>query len=507
MSSKELIRNIKSSLILKFFSLLYGFIVPIIIIENYGSEVNGLVTSVKQFLAYIVLLEAGIGPVIKNALFKPIVEKNKDDIKNILSSANKFFKGIAYVFLIYIIILCIIYPNFVQQDYSRWFTISIILVISISQFFEYFLGMTYKLYLQADGKNFVIDYIHVITYILDIILVYILVNNNFSIQIVKLACSLIYLIRPIAIKYYFDKKYGFKLDKKSDFKLDKKWDALFHHIAYTVQENTDIIVLTLFSTLSKVSVYSVYLLIVAGIRNIITALTNGLDAFLGKIMVTDNKKELKEKFSNYNFTYFTIITIILSCTLVLILPFVKIYTKNIMDANYIQPVFAYILIFAEFNYIIRYPYSTLVFAKGHFKETKVFSIIEPIVNIIISILLVRKYNLIGVAIGTFVSMLIRSFGFIIYAIKNILDDKILPNLKLVFLSFFEMFIIFLVNLKFISINPTNYFEWIIYAIVSFGLISLFVISINSILYKDKVKIIINIFKRFISKSNIKEKTR
>ena len=77
MRSKKAILNIISSLLLQVTTLICGFIVPKIIIEKFGSNVNGLVSSITQFLAYITLLEAGIGPVIKSALYGPIAKKDK----------------------------------------------------------------------------------------------------------------------------------------------------------------------------------------------------------------------------------------------------------------------------------------------------------------------------------------------------------------------------------------------------------------------------------------------
>ena len=118
MNSKSLFKNIVSSLILQFITIIYGFIVPILIIRHFGSETNGLVSSITKFLSYIVLLEVGIGPVVKNALFKPIVEKNKKEIEEILGTANRFFRFIAYAFIIYILILCVIYPFVVHDKYS-----------------------------------------------------------------------------------------------------------------------------------------------------------------------------------------------------------------------------------------------------------------------------------------------------------------------------------------------------------------------------------------------------
>ena len=65
MRSKKAIYNIVSSLVLQVVVLISGFIVPKLIISKFGSDVNGLLSSIAQFLAYISLLESGIGPVVR----------------------------------------------------------------------------------------------------------------------------------------------------------------------------------------------------------------------------------------------------------------------------------------------------------------------------------------------------------------------------------------------------------------------------------------------------------
>ena len=108
MRSKKAIVNIISSLVLQVVTLICGLIVPKLIIQTFGSNVNGLVSSITQFLAYITLLEAGFGPVVKSALYKPIAQKNKKQIENILKASEKFFRVIALIFVGYLIVLSII---------------------------------------------------------------------------------------------------------------------------------------------------------------------------------------------------------------------------------------------------------------------------------------------------------------------------------------------------------------------------------------------------------------
>lgn len=491
-NKKTILRNVFSSLTQQITATIYGFIIPILLIKSYGSEVNGLISSINQFLSYIVLLEFGIGPIIKVALFKPLVKKDKKQIEKVLGATNSYFKKISLAFIIYIIILCFVYPNFVN-NFDKVYVVSLMLIIVISRFFEYFIGMTYRLFLQAEQKNYIIDYTMSITYILSLIVIFCLVKLNCNIHIVKFASALIYVIRPLALKLYFHKKYNYKFVKDKKYKFEQQWDGLFHHIASVVHATTDSIVLTLFSNLINVSIYSVYYLIVSSMRTIITAFTNGMDAFFGKLLIKSNN--IKEKFKEYCLAFYTITTILLSCTLVLIIPFIELYTQNITDANYINEAFGYILVFAEFVFIIRYPYSTIVYAKGDFKQTRNFSIIEPIVNIILSVTFVIKFGLVGVAMGTLISMFIRTFGFIIYATKNILKNKLLDELKIIIVSFIQMLTVFIVHLIIGNNITHNYLEWIIYAIIVFTTISVFIVSTNFILFKKTFKNLLLKFKR------------
>ena len=197
MRSKKALYNILSNMIMQFIAIIYGFIVPKIIISNFGSDVNGLVSSITQFLAYITLLESGFGPVIKSILYKPIAQKNKAEIKKILKASERIFRIISKIFLIYIVFLALLYPLIVNNDFGYIYTLSLIVIISISTFSEYYFGMTYKLYLQAEQKTYIISIIQILTYILSSLLVILCAYFNTSIHIIKLVSCLIFILRPV----------------------------------------------------------------------------------------------------------------------------------------------------------------------------------------------------------------------------------------------------------------------------------------------------------------------
>lgn len=498
MRSKKAVVNIISSLLLQFATLICGFIVPRLIIKNFGSNVNGLVTSITQFLAYISLLESGFGPVVKSILYKPIANKNKEEIEKILKASEKFFRIISYIFIVYIIILCFALPMVVSNEFNVGFTLSLVIIISISTFAEYYFGMTYKLYLQAEQKTYITSFIQIGTIILNTIMIVILIYFGQSIQVVKLVSAAIFVFRPILQNLYVKKKYNINLKSaKSDYKIKQKWDGLAQHIASVIHNNTDVVVLTIFSNTLEVSVYSVYLLVVNGVKNLVQAFSGGIDASFGNMIANNEKEALNKSFRVYELFYFTLSTIIFIVTLLLILPFISIYTKGITDVNYYRPAFAYLIVLAEFMWTIRVPYSSVTLAAGHFKETMKGAWIESIVNIVLSVILVFKFGIIGVAIGTLVAMIIRTIEFMYHTSKYILERNIWYTFKRILVIAVEVILVVIISNLIPSINIINYATWVLQAIIITIIASIIVILFNFTIYKKDVKDLLNMIKRNI----------
>lgn len=504
MRSKNVIYNVVTNLLLQLVVIIYGFVVPKIIISNYGSNVNGLISSITQFLAYIVLLDSGFTAVVKSQLYKPIAENNYDKINAILKSTDIFFKRIAYIFIAYVVVLSFIYP-LLNNSFDYWFTSLLIITLSISLFSEYYFGMVYKIYLESEQKYYIISIIQIFIYLLVIISTIIISKFSVSIIILKLFSCSFFIIRPIILYLYVKKKYAINLKKSHEkYHIKNKWDGLAQHIASVIHSATDITVLTVFASLIEVSVYSVYALITSGIRKIIQSFISGIDASFGDMLAKDESDNLNKKFTAYEVLYNTISTIIYSCTLVLIIPFVTIYTKNFTDANYIRNTFACLIVISEYIWSLRQPYNELIKAAGRFKETKKSAWIECITNIIISIVLVIKYGLIGVAIGTIVSIAIRTFDLIYQANKYILKRSIWSTFKkLIILIIETIIIIYISKLTFVS-NQIDYLSWIQSAIIVFCVACVITIIFNYMFFKKEYAQIIDLIKNVIRRRNAKK---
>ena len=134
MREKRLKNNTISSLIFQISIVVCGFILPRLIMSYYGSEVNGLVNSITQFLQVISFLELGVGAVVQSALYKPLADKNDAQVSKIIVSAGKFFKHLAEILLVYIVILLVFYPSISNQNFGHIYTATLIAAMSISSF-------------------------------------------------------------------------------------------------------------------------------------------------------------------------------------------------------------------------------------------------------------------------------------------------------------------------------------------------------------------------------------
>ena len=262
-----MIKNTISSLILQIVTIFTGFVIPKLILESYGSEVNGLLNSITQFLSIIAFLELGVGAVVQSALYKPLAENNISKLNEIYASAQKFFSRLAKALCCYVIVLIFIYPLFSSNHFNITYVVSLIIIMSINSVAQYYFGIVNSLFLTADQKGYIQYNVQILTVVINTIFCIILIKAKFSIHIVKLTTALIYLIRPIYLNYYIKRKYNINKKIKLDYEpIEQKWNGVAQHIAAIILDGTDTIVLTIFADLKLVSVYSVYYLVVSGIK-------------------------------------------------------------------------------------------------------------------------------------------------------------------------------------------------------------------------------------------------
>lgn len=486
MRSRKLLYNTISSFVFQITTIICGFILPRLILCNFGTEINGLVNSITQFLGLISFLELGVGSVVQSSLYKPLADKDEDSVSKIIASADKFFKKLGFILFIYVIILVIFYPIFVNQNFGFLYVAFLVVVLSISSFAQYLFGIVNRLLLTADQKGYIQYTVQTIAVILNTFACFVLIYMGCGIHIVKLVTSLIYLMQPSLVYLYVKNHY--RINKKIKYTVEpikQKWNGIAQHVAAVILDSTDIVVLSTFATLTDVSIYSVYFFVVKGVKQLFLSMTNGITSLIGELWAKQELENLKNLFGWIEWIIHTGTTYVFGVTAILIVPFVQVYTNGVNDANYIQPLFGTLIVLANAGHCLRLPYNIMILAGGHYKQTQGNYIIAALLNIVISVLAVKSFGLIGVTFGTLTAMLYQTVWMAYYDSNNFI--------KWPFKNFIKQFMVDIVSFlmmyfatKIFVLYTVSYVGWILLA-VEVSLVGLVItMFINLIFYKKYI---------------------
>lgn len=497
MQNNILLYNSISPLIYQVTTIICGFILPRLILSHFGTEINGLVNSISQFLGVISFLELGVGAVVQSSLYKPLADNDNINVSKVIASADKFFRKLGYILAIYIIVMLFYYPYLVKQSFGFMFTATLILAISIRSFAQYFFGIVNRLLLVADQKAYIQYVAQTIAIIINTIACYTLITFDCSVQIVYGMTSLIFFLQPYAIHLYIKKYYA--LDRKIHYDVEpikQKWNGVAQHVAAVILSGSDTVVLTIFSTLVNVSIYAIYFLPMSGARLVIMSMISGIEALIGNLWAKQDLRELRKVFAWTEWLIHTGTTLIFTLTAVLIVPFVQVYTHGVSDANYIQPLFGILLVAANSGHCLRLPYNIMILAAGHYKQTQHNYIIAAVMNIVISIIGVKQFGLIGVTLGTLAAMVYQTVWMAWYNSKNFIQWPMRKFLKQMVVNAVSAASIFIVT-GYFTLTGVSYLEWIVLAIKVTACGIFVALLVNYIFYKEFVlKIADKLMKRF-----------
>lgn len=491
--------NIATSLLQQAVAVVCGFIVPRLILGAYGAAYHGIVNSVSQFLSCVTLLRAGIGGVTRAALYRSLAENDLEKTSAIVKATEQFMRKIALIFSGALLVFAAVYPFLVKEEFDWLFSFSLVLILGISTVVQYYFGITNQFLLHTDQRLYISNLWQTVATILNTLLTVFLIRAGCGIHIAKLGSAVAFSLTPIMLFVYVRRRYSLRRDVAPDYgALQQRWDAFAHQLAAFIHSNTDIMVLTVFTNMKQVSVYSVYSAVVGSLSGLIASAANAVEASLGRILVGENRAALRERVDVYELLMHIIGTIIFSCAAILIVPFVMVYTAGVQDVNYNQPAMGYLMCLAYWLTVIRLPYQNVIEAAGHFKETKGIAIAEAVLNVGLSCVLVAACGTVGVVIGTVVAMAYRTVCYAIYASKKLLGQNILCFVKRLLVSILALAAIFAPIFLFhmeekLLQAATGYLEWIMVAFVVFFYVATVTAAINGVCYFDKMKKLIRVF--------------
>lgn len=479
-SGKKIKKNLIVGTLGQLIALILGIQLPKLLITSYGSEVNGLLSSVTNIYAYIALVEAGIAAASCQALYKPITENDHKRMNAVLSATNHYYHRTGYIYLILIVVFSAVYPLLINTEIPFITVVLVILFNGLGNVINYFFHGKYLILLKADGKNYVRTGLELATNTLKQVIKIVFIKLGYDVVYVQFAAMLVSLVQMIYITYYINKNYpwiDFSVtpDKES---ISQSKNVVVHEINYMITSNVDTVILTVFKTLKLVSIYSLYNLLFETINRLLRVVRDSLEFKIAHLYHEDSAT-FQDVFSVFEVYYITLSFAVFSVANYFILPFVELYTKNVSDAQYILPLLPLLFVLINLLSAGRYPSDAMIHIAGHFKQTQKSAIIETIINISTSVVLVQYVGIAGVLLGTVISSFYRTNYLIYYVNKNI----ICRNSKNTYLCWGVNLLLFICSIavnRNITVNLNSYVSIFLFcipysictAVLYFGVVSL-----------------------------------
>lgn len=449
---------------------LFGFVLPSMILNTYGASLHGYTTTVSNIMSYVALVNAGLAPAAVQALYTPLAKKDTYRLNQVLNAIDHFYTISGCLYTIVVVIIAGVLPFVLSNQLPSMLIVLLMIVVGASSTLECFIYSKYKVLLQADQRLFVVSIADTMMYFIRIGLQVVLIWAKASIVVVMAIPAVMVIFRMLILSIYCKKNYP-ELDKKvkrDNSALSKRWSAMAHQLAGLIVYNTDITLLTLFGSLVQVSIYSVYNLVFQKLYEFLTNIfSSGTLASFGQLMSENKKESLLRNYDLYEYGYYMIVTFVYGVSASMILPFVSVYTKKYTDIPYVDVKLAVLFMLIGFANNIRIPCLTMINAAGHFKETQWRAILEAVINITVSLLLIKPLGMYGLLIGTICSFVYRTTDIIYYSHKYILNvsckRSVLRVLRVALVIVFNVMLYKIFIGKYI-INSWG--VWIMYAVIA-----------------------------------------
>lgn len=429
MNFKKGIKNISYSIIGQIVSLVLGIFIPRLVIVSYGSDINGLLSSIGQVMTYLALLEAGIGAATCQALYKPISKNDKEHINSILSATHIYYTRIGFVYLSLVIILAFVFPIVIHSSFSFWFVFALVIIQGMPGVISFLFQRKLRTLMEAEGDSYVLTNLGTISTTMTSAAKVVLLYLHVNIILIQILYCFANLIQMLFVLWYVKRHYPWlNLKQKPDFSALKTRKAAFlHQICGLVTSSTDVMVLAIFCDLGAASIYSVYNMIFNIVYNVLASISSGVLFILGQEYYKSRERYCTI-INAYETYYMAGTSALMIVVYTLITPFLKLYTQG-ADIDYLNNSFP--LLFLGVKTLESFRNAAVVTASvsGHFEETKWHAVFESIINLTISVICVQKFGMIGVLFGTIAAFLFRDCVALIYTNRTILQRSAWPSFR------------------------------------------------------------------------------
>ncbi|WP_143104523.1 hypothetical protein [Butyrivibrio sp. INlla21] len=354
----------------------------------------------------------------------------------IVAAINRFYNQVAALFSFGTIIAGLLLPFFIKDDipiYTIWLVVASVAGINLVTYM--FLGK-YRAILQADNRLYVSNYARSLGVVIQIFLGIVIIYLNWNIAFIKFIAVFTACVETVILIAYVRRVYpqlNYHVEPAIGA-IKQRSDILVHQISGLVLNNTDILLLAIFGgTLSLASIYNVYNMILGLVTQVISSFLSARATVFARLYVLGDITQLKQRVFKFEGWYLMVVYSLHTAMAISIMPFIRLYTYGVKDANYDLPIVGLFFALLGISKVLRSCYSEIVASAGKFKETKGIVITSATINIILSLILIWDLKITGLLIGSIVAELYRTVHYIFYFQKNIYRSNVLAySLRIIF---------------------------------------------------------------------------
>lgn len=405
-NSHIVIKNSLISIIAQTASMVMGFVCHRFFLVYLGLEVVGINSVITETLGMLTFAELGVGTAISYRLYGPLVKRDIKQLSILMNLYRKVYSIIGGIVFLLGFIIMFFLPIFINDASLKMGYIYgaygiQLLSTSSSYFFAYKRALIF-----VDQKQFVCK-------IIDI-------GCNISFSIFRIASLFLFksfyiylllhliqtLLGNIIIGFYCNKKYPFIKNRVSDkfedmagmFKDTK--NILMGKVAGYVYSSTDNLVISTFSGINLAGGFSNYKYVTNAVKNLTYSITDSIVATIGNSIQNRGGEENYELFKKYTFIRYCMANMVITGMCISADSFVAVVfgTKYILHWSIL-----YLIAVDIYVGIVYGPICEYIVVLGYFKYEKYINIVGAILNLGSSILLVNKWGICGVLIGTVIS--------------------------------------------------------------------------------------------------------
>lgn len=390
MRTKLVAKNTIFSFISEVVLLVFGMIMPRLIILKYGSDVNGLTSTVNQILSILNLLQAGAVGASIYAMFKPVAEGDKETVGRIMYSSRQYFRKLGMIFLCILVVISPVVAFLKMGQCFQFWEIAIsMLILGVNGSFYFFFVAWYDILFSSYQERFWLSIGGIFEKLTYYGLLFAILNSSLSFMWMYVAVLIGNIIKILYLWLVYRKKYKDRVleySGKEPYVIKNKGFLLAVQISTQSVDASPVIILTALFDFNLVSVFAVYNLVLNMEKMVINTVQYSFSASLGNLIAAENDKRVADVFDLIELVC-TLLGMWMSiCTAVMLSSFIVLYTSGINDVEYYRPMLTAGIVLFGVCFSFYAPYAQLTNGYGLFKATYLQSVICGVVSIVISFL-------------------------------------------------------------------------------------------------------------------------